>query len=728
MPSRILDEISTMNQDHYDSILRSMAAGGYIKDPETANKVMAAIDPPVLHLDFETCSQLDLRKAGVSRYARDPSTRPLCVSWAIDDKPAQFHVWTHHFDKLLPAEITQHITNGYQIHAWNAAFEMAILEHQFGIRVDPGQFSCTMQRALVAGYPGKLEDSNPAIGLHTVKDSDGHKLMMKMCKPRDKLLAAVRGFSEPKAWWHLDPNEGGLLLKRLGIYCCRDVDAERAAGKAIPKLTAEEKRVSEMDWRANRRGVRLDLDLVDRFITLAEAETRRLDMRCDSVTLGSVTSPGTQTARLVKWLEEHDCPIPDVSKETVAETLETGVDAGLSPEVMEVLVIRQKVAKSSVKKLKAMLACVDADGRVRFVLQYYGAGRTGRWSGRLIQPQNFPRPAKAIPINKVVDFVKTTLLATGEALDAIRALWGDPLEVIARCLRGTILPAAGKVLVVFDFSQIEARVLAWLAGQQDILDEFASGRDVYVYTQNKIGLPTRDAGKVVVLGLGFGTGWKKFIELAKGYGLILTALESQQIVQGWRDANQFITGFWRELDSAAKQAIRMAMNGSPIGIACRRGIRSITVAVKAIGRTPTLMTIKLPSGRHLYYRNPRLETNTDGYDEIVFDGVDQTTKKWVPIRTWGAKLAENITQAVARDIMAAAAERVGKGFSVGATVTLGTGITPELVLSVHDELIWEADPGIDVDAMKHVIEAVPAWAIDLPIACEGGIMQRYGKK
>jgi DNA polymerase len=666
---------------------------------------------PTLHLDFETASTVDLKRAGVSRYARHASTTVLCVAWAFDDEPVRWHCWQK-FDRQLPQAIRDHILGGGTVHAWNTAFEMSILEHLFGIPVDPGQFVCTMQRSLHAGYPGALADAGPAMGLRTTKDADGHRLMMKMCKPRDKALAAADGYANPAAWWHLDPVLGLDMLERLALYCVRDVAAERATGRVIPRLLPDEKLVSEMDWHANRRGVRLDIDLVERFIRLAEMETKRLDNECEIVTLGAVTSPGTQTERLRQWLAGNGCPLDDVGRETIAETLETAADAELPDAVSKVLSIRQRVAKSSVKKLKSMLASVDADERVRFVLQYYGAGRTGRWSGRLIQPQNFPRPAKAIPIDRVVDFVKHAFAknSTEDALDLIRTVWGEPLEVIARCLRGTIVPAAGKVLVVFDFAQIEARVLAWLAGQQDILDEFASGRDVYAYTRDKLGLPTRDAGKVVVLGLGYGTGWKKFVELAKGYGLTVSPLESQHIVQSWRNANMHITGFWRELDVAAHTAITYRVT-----VSCRRGIK---VLAKTGGNGVPLMTIQLPSGRHLFYRNPRLVSSPQaGRDEIVFDGVDQTTKKWTPIRTWGAKLAENVTQAVARDVMTEAARRIER-----------RGFATELILSVHDELIWEAGPDIYVTSMKTAIETLPAWAWGLPVACEGGVMLRYGKK
>jgi DNA polymerase len=714
----IIDRAMKQWETAMEDTLRSIIGSGYIKDAALIDKVTSTIDP-ILHIDFETASECDLRKAGASRYAQHPSTMVLAVAWAFNDMQP---VSVSGRQLVLPPAIINHIATGGRIHAWNANFEMAILEHVFRVKFDPNQFHCSMQRSLHAGFPGALEQANPAIGLSIQKDPDGRKLMLKMCKPRDKSVS-------PPTWWHEDPIHGRQMLRDLAKYCEGDVAAERAVSKMVPELPADERATASLDWRVNRRGIRLDLELVDHFIELAREETERLDGECAILTNGAVTSPGTQTERLIAWFRMQGMELESVDKEAIAETMETAADADIPLVAQKVLFIRQRVAKSSVKKLTAMLACVEDDERVRGTIQYYGAGRTGRFAGRLIQPHNFPRPLKGS--SKVAERIKE--LCAGhyarDVLDWIRLFVGEPLEVIARCLRGCIIPSDGKVLVVFDFSQIEARVLAWLAGQKDILEVFERNdpdEDVYVYTQKKIGLPSRDAGKVVVLGLGFGTGWRKFVELAKSYGLIITAEESQKIVRDWRDSNQHITGFWRELDEAAKSVIRgyHSPSSNYTTQTCRCGI---IIAVKA-GRTGMpLMTIRLPSGRHLYYRNPRLLENPEtGYDEIVFDGMDQTTKQWVAIRTWGAKLAENITQAAARDVMVDSAKRVEEWN--------GQALTHprlDLVLTVHDELIWETDDDFDDGFLPHVkglVEMRPPWAQDLPVACDGGAMRRYGKK
>jgi len=653
----------------------------------------------VLSLDFETASKADLRKAGASAYAKNFSTVVLCLAWAFDNGPVR-HVSRGVASLVtpVPTAVDDHIRSGGEIHAWNAAFEMAIIQHTLGIPVKAKQFVCTMQRSLYAGFPARLEDAASAMALPVAKDMEGYRLMMKMCKPR-----------KDGSFWHDDPAEGPTMLARLGAYCMSDVIAERAAGHQLPDLPPMEQKVSLLDRLTNGRGVRLDLELVHAFIRIAQEETALLDRECAALTKGAVTKPGTQVKRLVDWLEAHGCKLDKVDKATVMETLETAFDAELPDDVCRVLAIRREVAKSSLGKLKAMIACVEDDERVRGTLQYYGAGRTGRFSGRLIQPQNFPRPSKAIPIRDIVPYVKTA--PAKEATETLRTFWATPLEAVARCLRGTIIPGPGEKLLVFDFSQIEARVLAWLAGQDDILKVFANGEDVYTYTKDRLGLPHRDAGKVVVLGLGYGTGWKKFVELAKGYGLTLSPEESETIVNDWRRANSHIVRFWHDLDDAARAAIQNPRG--PVSIHHTR----MSLHVHA---NRDRMTIQLPSGRMLYYRNPRLEYDpVKSRDAIVFDGIDQTSKKWVPIRTWGAKLAENVTQAIARDVMAEAALRVEK---------TGTG---ELVLSVHDELVWEVPETGAVACMliaKRLVELLPAWAEGLPVACEGGLMDRYGLK
>ena len=641
----------------------------------------------VLHLDFETASLLDLSKVGTSRYSRDPSTVVTCMAWAFDDGPVRSAI----LPLILPDEVERHLRQWGAYHAWNAAFETAIIRNVFDFHPSTAeQASCTMQRALHAGLPASLAEAGPALGLASVKDKTARSLMLQMSKPK-----------KDGAWWHQTDQD---KLEALAAYCEKDVIAERAIGKVIPELPEREKFVSRLDAETNERGFCVDQPLVHRLIKIANAETALLNAEIEALTDGYVTSAGTQHQRLTEWLRNEGVAISGVGKEPVAAALEHG----LAAHVVKVLRIRQQIAKSSVLKLKAMLNTVDNDGRCRGTLAYYGAARTGRFSGRLTQPQNFPRPEEyandAINAINGYDFDG----------DALRLFFDEPLSVAASCLRGCLVPSPGSVFFCYDFSQIEARILAWLAQQNDVLKAVRSGIDIYEYAVTKMGLSGRKAGKAVTLSLGYGMGATKFADRAKTYGLSPSLAESQIMVDTWRRTNDRIVAYWAQVEAAAKRAIKIGMVG-PFQV------------TKARNGQP-LMTIMLPSGRRLFYRNIRLEPDPDrrGREAIAYDGVDQDTKRWGTVRTYGAKLVENITQATARDVLVEAALRMHGGAA-------------RLVLSVHDELLFEVDPSeiarlndeMDLQdafrAGKAAIETPPTWAEDLPIEATGGVLARYGK-
>lgn len=647
----------------------------------------------VLSLDVETACIADLKKTGASRYSRDPSLIVTVIAWAFDDDPVKSYT---PFTKIgLPHEIRTHIEAGGKVRAWNAFFEFCILRNYFGVDVKPEQMVCTMQAALHAGLPGALGDCGPALKLNIVKDTTAHALMLRMAKPRSV---------SPLVWWH---NTDKDKLAALEKYCRRDVEAEREIAKNIPPLPDREMQISIMDRKANSHGLYLDQRLIDAMLSIADAATARLNARCAQITNGQVTSPGSQTARLLEWLRPY-APV-DLSRASVEEALKR---QDLPDHIREALELRQLAAKSSVKKLKAMLNCVDPDGAVRGVLAYYGANRTGRFAGRLIQPQNFPRPSIKKP-NQAIDMI----LKGGDAA-GLDLLFGTPLNVLASCLRGTIIPRPGKKLLVCDASQIEARVVAWLAGQKDILDVFARGDDVYTYTANKNGSTDRQFGKVLVLACGFGMGPSKFQDTAKTYGISLSGPEAEAAVSGWRDANSHIRQLWWDTDKIVKNCIRAyALDGAPHVLKIND---KLSVRVGAAKNGSPLMTILLPSGRNLFYRDIRLETDPADprREQIVYSGSDPNTKKWGSVRTYGGKLVENITQAVARDIV------------IEQALWIEHKQLCTLILSVHDELIFEEDAERAVasfEEVKRLMSTSPAWAQGLPSACDGHIMERYGK-
>jgi DNA polymerase bacteriophage-type len=662
----------------------------------------------ILHLDFETCAEVDLRKVGADVYSRHPSLIVTVVAWAWDDDPVQSANCQWFLPGMLPGPgLLEHLREGGRFKAWNAAFEWAILRNHFKIPLKLEQALCTMQAALHSGLPASLDDAGPAIGARTRKNSAARRLMLQMSKPRAIEPDGTRRY------WHVDDV---YKLQTLQDYCETDVLAERAIDSMIAPLPRAELEVSRLDRAANERGVRLDLRLVKALKHLARAETRLLDMECATLTQGEVTSPGTQTAKLLGWLQGRGVPIEDLSKESVGAMLAWYAQGKVTgPITQRVLEIRQEVAKSSVKKLDAMERCAGPDDRVRGQLAYYGAFRTGRFAGRLIQPQNFPRP----PNPKIIKFDQASfiryMLRGAPDPDFVRAVWaGKPLDAVAWSLRGCLIPAPGRVFVVRDLSQIEARMIAWLAGQTDILDVFGRGDDVYVFTQNKFRLPSRQAGKTVVLGLGFGMGSKHFVDYAAANGVTISLTESETIVADWRKANAEIVKFWYRLDDVAKGLLNDFS-----GATLERPVNTkIALAVSPARNGTCLLTLLLPSGRRLYYRDARLMQKADDWrPSIVYQGLDEQ-KRWTDVRTWGSKLAENATQAAARDVIVEAALRIDRK---------GLG---DLALSVHDELIFEVDKAaadLNAGLIRAEVDRRPSWASDLPVMSEGTIVERYGK-
>jgi DNA polymerase len=383
----------------------------------------------------------------------------------------------------------------------------------------------------------------------------------------------------------------------------------------------------------------------------------------------------------MSWLRGKNFELPDVSRETVTRALTEEPPA----DVRRVLELRQMAAKSSVAKLERMLDVASTnDGRARNLLQFYGAGRTGRWAGRLIQPQNLPRTPKGFRPEAVINAACIDLAAPG-------LLWGDAMDAISKCLRSCFIAKQGCVLVSVDLSQIEARVLAWLAGQQDIVQAFRQGQDVYTMQAYKVGSRDRQLGKVLTLACGFGMGARKFWETACGapYNLVLTFDEAVYHLASWRRANPDIIGYWKTVEDAVRLSIsnvdKIVNLTGTMAVRTRHGVTQV----------------RKPNGVKLTYHNMRLENGG-----LVFDGVNGVTKQWGTERTYGGRLVENIVQSVARDVMA-------EGM-------LSSSHQP--VMTVHDEIIWEV-PGDDAVLATFS----PPWASGLPVASETTVGRRYAK-
>lgn len=633
-----------------------------------------------LHLDFETYCDLDLKKVGIYRYVEHPSFKVLSIATKIAGRPT--------LTTTQPWLRTQMANPDVQGHAWNAAFETAVLK-QLGI-TPAHPLSCTMQRALAYGLPGRLEAAAAALGVAAQKNMAGHRLMLKMTKP-------LKPGAPP---WELAD------YLELDGYCRDDVEAEAAVSEVIPELPPDEAELSRLDALMNTSGA-LGIDAM-RVNTLAAvaADAEKADAaRCKALTSGAVTSPGTQTDRLMKWLAANECMLPDLARATVEEALAVSREEGLSAKVVEVLEIRLRMARASTRKLERMIAMSDAQtGALKGQFQFNGAGRTGRWSGRGVQVQNLPRVPKGFAPERFYDLALASVMysnltrqfdviAPAPILDCVS--WS-----LRSCLKATM---PGLVLWSFDFSQIEARVLAWLAGQGDILQVFASGADVYVWAAAQFGSQDRQLGKVLVLALGFGMGATKLRDTAfKSYGVKMTAAQAEKFKDGWRQSNHCIVHFWYAMEDAAKRAILQrgqvfAVGGSGVAFVC----------------TSRTLQMRLPSGRVLYYHRARIDRDTGS---IVYWG-PEVGGRWVEQRTWGGKLAENATQAAARDVMSEAMLRLWRR----------GGWVP--VMTVHDELVYTLGHLSVFTGMPEHLKAMaleaPPWAGGLPLAGESKVMTRY---
>jgi DNA polymerase len=646
-------------------------------------------------LDVETASLVDLRQTGVHVYAADPSTRVTVLCYAIDAGPIR--TWT---GGPCPADLFAAIAYGATVVAHNYLFELNIWAAKLIPLGFPAimlkQWSCTMARALAAGLPAGLEMVGHALGLAIQKDATARDLMLRFARPRSL---------NPLTWWH---ETDIARFARLAAYCARDVATERELDKALPELSPREREIFETDYEINTRGMRVNLVLVDKMHALGEHEKRRLNGRLVSITNGRVTS-AAQVARLVVWLNDNRIAVPVTpspypgmpGKLTLDREAVTGMlrRPGLPDHVRAALRCRLDASRSSTAKLTTIRRSVDQDHRLRGTTQYYGAGRTGRWAGRRFQPQNLPRGT----ISDIGTAV--SLIEAGAPAEDLELLFEDSaMGVLASALRSVIEAGPGNLLVACDLSQIEARVLVWLAGQEDMVGLFARGEDVYTYTAGRLGSPNRQFGKVLVLACGFGMGAGRFQATAAGYGVSLSLGEADDAVQAWRSVNTKVVDLWWDLHRTAMRVL-----SGPVG--SRDTVRGLIIINARDG-----MRIKLPSGRDLIYRDARIVRHPEHrHPEIVYMGVEQG--RWVDVRTWPGKLVENIVQAIARDVMCE-------------SLILAHRRRVPVVATVHDELVAEIEASRAQalhDWMTWAMCRPLVWAPGLPVAAEARVGPRYRK-
>lgn len=664
----------------------------------------------VLHLDFETFSECELRSAGAYAYAMHPSTDILCAAWRIGDGPVS--LWKP--GDPVPFDMIG-LGTRFRIVAHNAAFERVIWQHvatrRYGWPAVPADaFWCTAAQAANLGLPRDLDGAGLALGAKTVKDPTGRRVMLKLSKPRKPTAA------DPRTRW--TPEMAPEDFAHLYRYCVQDVEAECAIGDAMRPLSDRERRLYLLDAKINDRGVKIDRALIGAALKIVEQEQKRLNGEIARATGGDVTAC-TQTAKLTDWLQDMGVEADGVGKHVLTGLLG---DAETPDCVRAVLELRKEAAKSSTAKLKAMLNAAGPDDRIRGSLLYYGAPRTGRWSGRLHQPQNFTRGDEEI--TGMADAAVAALM-TGNA-DLVRLLFGAPLDVVSSSLRPCMVAAEGHDLMCPDFSNVEGRGLAWLAGESWKLQAFrdfdaGTGSDLYKVTYGRsVGIPVenvdkagRQIGKVIELACGY-QGWTgAFQQFARLYGLDLPDAEAARLAGAWRDAHPATVAFWRALNSAAMRAV------------AQPGLKAGAGPVTYL-RADGWLWCRLPSGRVLAYANPSIAVNDRGEDAVFYWGVPNpakplpqdgvSTRRWARLSAYGGLLAENVTQALCRDLMAEAMLRAdAAGYPIA--------------LTVHDEIVAEVPHGFgSPEELAAIVSEVPAWAHGFPISVgKFGRQRRYSK-
>lgn len=636
-----------------------------------------------LSLDFETRSAVKLRKAGLYVYAQDPSTEIMCMAWAIGGMPPE--LWLP--GQMLPEAFVDHVAGGGPLRAWNAAFERVIWYHKlpWKVALQPvlSQWTCTAAEAAAMALPRALGNCAKVLGLADQKDAEGHRLMMKYSRPR-------KIEEDGTIIWWADPKD----LERIYSYCKTDVVVERSIGKRVLRLVPRERELWLLDQRINDRGIRIDTDLVGAGLAAVSREGLRANTRVAEITSGDVESV-TKVAALTNWLRQHH-PIENMQKQTVQDML-----AGELPDnVREVLQLRADVGRTSVAKYAKVLECMCPDKFARGLTMYHGAS-TGRWTGRLLQPHNFPRPEL-----DPAPFLIRMLDRDWTAIEVDQPL----MKVVVSALRGIFIPGAGDFFSA-DFAQIEARVLGWLAGHAYKGSEYERmGGAIYGIPWTTIGKDdiARQIGKNAVLGCGFGMGWERFQDqVYEQTGIRLEDDLAQHAIKTYRAMKPGVVDYWSDIDRAAKRAV---MNPGKV---IRQG------GVRWVHRDQFLFCV-LPSGRPLAYALPLIEDRETPWGEmrpaVSFMGIDSrkgSSRKWKRIGTYGGHLTENVVQAIARDMLAEAMLRV-------------EAADYRVVLTVHDEILAEKEGG-DLEEFLALMQERPAWAQSCPIEAEGWCGDRWHK-
>ena len=653
-----------------------------------------------LSIDIETRSGADIGKTGLYRYAQDKDFGILLFAYKLDGSPVE--IVDLECGEEIPDQVVQYLVDPSVIkHAYNAAFEWYCL-NRAGYHTPLGQWRCTMIHGLYCGYTAGLDATGKAIGLPQEKQklATGKALIRYFCVPCRPTK------SNGGRTWNL-PRHAPEKWQLFKEYCMQDVVTENEILKrlsAFPVPEAEE-RLWQMDIRMNAFGVRVDTELISGALAIDGTSTRNLTE--EAVRITGLANPNS-TSQLLQWLTEQGVQMDNLQKATVEEKL-TGET--LQMEVRRVLEIRQQLGKTSVKKYTAMQTAKCGDDRIRGLTQFYGANRTGRWAGRLVQMQNLPRNYL-----KTLDYARN--LVKAQNYEGVRLLYGNVPDTLSQLIRTAFIPSDGNKFVVADFSAIEARVIAWLAGEQWVNEVFATHGKIYEATASQMfhvpiekivkGNPEyslRQKGKVATLALGYQGGTSALIAMG-ALNMGLTEEELPDIVTRWRNANPRIRDLWYAVEETALAAMTTAEPQAMRGLIFR------LEGDLLYGQS--FLTVQLPSGRKLFYPKPFLQENRFGKMAIHYYTVGQQTRKWEVDSTYGGKMTENIVQAIARDCLAETLRRVDQ---------LGL----QVVFHVHDEVIIDAPMDVSVVQICSLMAEPVPWAPGLILKGAGFESDYYMK-
>ena len=712
-------------------------------------------------VDIETYSDVDIKKAGLYKYAQSPAFDILLIAFAVDQGPVQIVDLTQDPGaegsganwQALQDFRRLWVADDVIFHAYNAAFEHYCLNtwvRRQGCKTHPiGDWRCTMAHGLYCGYTAGLAATGEAMGLPQDKQKMGigAALIRKFCVPGkekaapliDGLLAEEDTLTKVRRRIAAEPEKWKLFKE----YCKQDVEAEREIERRLSRwrMPAREQLLWELPGDANIEGVGVDRELVDGALYLDKAEQAAL--LDEAQRISGLDNPKS-VQQLLKWLsKELDTDeVTDLKKATVAELREKILRSAQDDNrVDRMLELRQLMSKTSTKKYDALQAAVCDDGRVRGMMFYYGANRSGRWAGRIVQPQNLPQ-------NHLPELDQARQLVKKLDAEMLKVCYGSVPDTLSQLIRTAFVPRPGNLYAVADYSAIEARVVAWLAGETWVLDAFRAGKDIYCATASQMfGVPVekhgvnselRQRGKVATLALGYGGGESALVAMG-ALKMGIPEEDLPEIKAKWRQANPAICGLWRKIEDAAILCVRTGerqtvavkihdperaraneyRTGATMGTYSDYFNTGVGITFRREADFDTnqdFLTIELPTGRKLFYAHPQLlpARNFPDRESLHYMSTNQTTKKWGLTDTWGGKLVENITQAVARDCLAETLLRLKR-----------KGLTA--VFHVHDEVIVEVDSAGQLDDILDIMAEPLDWAPGLPLKGAGFCADYYQK-